>query len=349
MLHRFAPFPHRLAAHGRTLPRLLLLLALLLAAGAYGWHVLQRPLAFAPSVQGQRVTVEIPRGSSPAQMVAILQNAGVQAPTWPTWLWLRLHARQLKAGYYQIPAGASIANIAKKLREGEQTLLSITIPEGWSLRQVRARIDGLPWLRHDSAALSDAELAQKIGLAAGLPLEGQLAPDTYRYAPATSDIVFYRQAAAQMQKNLAAAWAQRSPSAQVRNPQEALILASIVEKETGHSADRAQIAGVFNNRLALGMALQTDPTVIYGMGAAYRGNIRKVDLQTDTPYNTYTRAGLPPGPIAMPGKAALFAAVQPAPTKALYFVAKGDGSGQSQFSEDLAAHNRAVREHILKP
>jgi UPF0755 protein len=315
---------------------------------AYAWWQLLRPVPFAPSVQGQRVTVEIPRGSSPSDMVAILQNAGVQAPSLVTWLWLRLHGRQLKAGYYQIPRGASIASITKKLREGEQTLLSITIPEGWNLRQVRARVDALPWLRHDTATLSDGELAQKIGLPPGLPLEGQLAPDTYRYAPNTSDTIFYAQAAAQMQKNLASAWAQRSPSAQARSPQEALILASIVEKETGHSADRAQIAGVFNNRLRIGMALQTDPTVIYGMGAAYRGNIRKVDLQTDTPYNTYTRHGLPPGPIAMPGKAALLAAVQPAQTPALYFVAKGDGSGQSQFSSSLQEHNRAVREHILK-
>lgn len=348
MRHRLAPFPHSHPAHGRVLPRLLVLLAMLLAFGAYGWYVLQQPLVFAPSVQGPRLTVEIPRGSSPAQMVTILQNAGVQAPTWATWFWLRVHARQLKAGYYQIPRGASIAAIVKKLREGEQTLLSLTIPEGWNLRQVRARINALPWLRHDTAGWSDEQLAQKIGLPSGLPLEGQLAPDTYRYAPSTSDVVFYTQAAAQMQKNLAAAWAQRSPSAQVHSPQEALILASIVEKETGHSADRAQIAGVFHNRLRLGMPLQTDPTVIYGMGAAYHGNIRKVDLQTDTPYNTYTRNGLPPGPIAMPGQAALLAAVQPAQTQALYFVAKGDGSGQSQFSNSLDEHNRAVREHILK-
>ena len=352
MLHRPSPFPHNCSAHGRALPRLLVLLALLLvlllALGAYAWRVLHQPVVFAPSVQGPRVTVEIPRGSSPARMVAILQEAGVQVPSLSTRLWLRLHVGQLKAGYYQIPRGASIEDMAKKLREGEQTLLSLTIPEGWNLRQVRARIDALPWLRHDTLGLSDSELAQKMGLPADLPLEGQFAPDTYRYAPASSDLVFYTQAAAQMQKNLAAAWAQRSPSAQVRSPQEALILASIVEKETGHGADRAQIAGVFNNRLRIGMALQTDPTVIYGMGAAYRGNIRKSDLQTDTPYNTYTRRGLPPGPIAMPGKAALWAAVQPAQTQALYFVAKGDGSGHSQFSNTLDEHNRAVRQHILK-
>lgn len=330
------------------MPRLLVLLALLVSAGAYGWYVLQQALSFAPSVQGQRVTIEIPRGSSPEQIVEILQNSGVQAPTGLTWFWLRLHTRQLKAGFYQIPRGANILSITKTLREGQQTLLSLTIPEGWNLRQVRARINALPWLRHDTADLSDSALAQKIGLPPGLPLEGQLAPDTYRYAPATSDVVFYTQAAAQMQKNLAAAWAGRSPSTQVRSPQEALILASIVEKETGHSADRAQIAGVFHNRLRIGMPLQTDPTVIYGMGAAYQGNIRKVDLQTDTPYNTYTRNGLPPGPIAMPGKAALLAAVQPAQTSALYFVAKGDGSGHSQFSNTLEEHNRAVRTHILK-
>ena len=348
MLQRPTSFPHSFSAHGRVLPWMLALGLLLAMAAGYLLYLVHQPLAFAPQVQGARVTVEIARGSSPGQMVAVLQAAGVQAPTLATRLWLRLHGRQLKAGFYQIPRGASIEAITKKLREGQQTLLALTIPEGWNLRQVRARIDALPWLRHDTVALSDAELAAKLGLPPGLPLEGQLAPDTYRYAPGSSDVVFYRQAHLQLQKNLAAAWSQRSASTQLRSPQEALILASIVEKETGHGVDRAQIAGVFNNRLRIGMALQTDPTVIYGMGAAYRGNIRKADLQTDTPYNTYTRNGLPPGPIAMPGKAALLAALRPAQTPALYFVAKGDGSGQSQFSSSLQEHNRAVREHILK-
>ena len=151
-----------------------------------------------------------------------------------------------------------------------------------------------------------------------------------------------------MQKHLQAAWAERAPGLPYRNPYEALIMASIVEKETGRDADRNLVAAVFVNRLKKGMRLQTDPTVIYGLGEKFDGNLRKIDLQTDTPYNTYTRNGLPPGPIAMPGQAALLAAVQPAQTKALYFVAKGDGSGHSQFSKTLDEHNRAVREQILK-
>jgi UPF0755 protein len=170
--------------------------------------------------------------------------------------------------------------------------------------------------------------------------EGRFFPDTYTYAKGSSDLALLRRAMRAMDKKLDAAWALRAPDAAVKTPDEALILASIVEKETGKPVDRPMIAGVFNNRLRSGMLLQTDPTVIYGLGESFDGNLRKKDLQADTPWNTYTRAGLPPTPIAMPGKAALLAAVQPAPTKALYFVARGDGT--SQFSSTLEEHNRAV-------
>ena len=178
----------------------------------------------------------------------------------------------------------------------------------------------------------------------GIHPEGRFFPDTYTYAKGSSDMAVLKRAAKAMDKRLDAAWALRNPDTPLKSPEQALTLASIVEKETGKPSDRGQIAGVFSNRLRVGMLLQTDPTVIYGMGDRFDGNIRKRDLQTDTPYNTYTRPGLPPTPIAMPGKAALLAAVQPAPTKALYFVARGDGT--SQFSATLDEHNRAVNKYI---
>jgi UPF0755 protein len=173
--------------------------------------------------------------------------------------------------------------------------------------------------------------------------EGRFFPDTYTYARGSSDVAVLKRALRAMDRRLAEAWAQRSPDAAVKNPEEALILASIVEKETGKAVDRPLVAAVFSNRLRVGMPLQTDPTVIYGLGAAFDGNLRKKDLQNDTPWNSYTRAGLPPTPIAMPGKASLLAAVQPAPSKALYFVARGDGS--SHFSSNLGEHNRAVNKY----
>ena len=173
-----------------------------------------------------------------------------------------------------------------------------------------------------------------------LPAEGQFYPDTYAYAKGNTDMAVMKRAHRAMQRHLEEAWEQRASDSPLKSPQELLILASIIEKETGHEGDRPLVAGVFVNRLKVGMPLQTDPTVIYGMGDAFDGNLRKVDLRTDTPYNTYMRGGLPPTPIAMPGKAALLAAGRPGPTKALYFVAQGDG--RSAFSDTLADHNRAV-------
>jgi UPF0755 protein len=184
---------------------------------------------------------------------------------------------------------------------------------------------------------------EKIGKP-GVHPEGRFFPDTYSYAKGSSDLAVLKRAARAMDKRLEAAWALRQPDTPLKSPDQALILASIVEKETGKPGDRPTIGGVFTNRLRIGMLLQTDPTVIYGMGSAFDGNLRKRDLLTDTPYNTYTRGGLPPTPIAMPGRAALLAAVQPAKTDALYFVARGDGS--SQFSATLEEHNRAVNKYI---
>jgi len=221
---------------------------------------------------------------------------------------------------------------------GDETLRALTLVEGWNFRQVRAAL-ATAELKPDSAALGEAALMERLGRT-GVAAEGRFFPDTYTYAKGASDLTVLRRALHAMDRQLAAAWEQRAADTPLKTPDEALVLASIVEKETGREADRALVAGVFTNRLRASMLLQTDPTVIYGLGERFDGNLRKRDLQTDTPYNTYTRTGLPPTPISMPGKASLLAAVQPERTKALYFVARGDGS--SHFSSSLDEHNRAV-------
>ena len=230
----------------------------------------------------------------------------------------------------------------QKLARGEEALRALTLVEGWNWRQVRQALAREDQLRHDTAALTDEALMAQLGRP-GVAPEGRFFPDTYTYAKGTSDMALLRRALHAMDRRLEAAWALRSPDTPLRTPDDALILASIVEKETGRASDRGQIAGVFVNRLRVGMLLQTDPTVIYGLGEKFDGNLRRRDLQTDTPWNTYTRAGLPPTPIAMPGKASLIAAVQPEATRALYFVAKGDGT--SHFSPSLEEHNRAVNRY----
>jgi UPF0755 protein len=228
------------------------------------------------------------------------------------------------------------------LVRGEESLRTVTIVEGWNWRQVRQALAKAEHLKTDSRALSDAALMAQLGRP-GVAPEGRFYPDTYSYAKGASDLAVLQRAMKAMDKQLQHAWDARQPGAALQSPEQALILASIVEKETGKAQDRAQISGVFNNRLRIGMRLQTDPTVIYGLGEAFEGDLRRVHLTTDNPWNTYTRGGLPPTPIAMPGKAALLAAVQPAKTPALYFVAKGDGS--SHFSATLDEHNRAVNRY----
>ncbi len=252
-------------------------------------------------------------------------------------------AGKIKAGSYELMAGDTPQILLAKLFEGKQSLRSVTVVEGWNIRQVRDAVAKAEFLKPSTQAMSDAQLMAALGKP-GVHPEGRFYPDTYSYAKGSSDLAVLQLAARAMDKQLATAWDARSSELLLKNPDQALILASIIEKETGASADRPEIGGVFNNRLRIGMRLQTDPTVIYGMGEAYKGKIYKSSLETDTPYNTYTRSGLPPTPIAMPGKAALLAATQPASTKALYFVARGDGS--SEFSATLDAHNRAVNKYI---
>jgi len=228
------------------------------------------------------------------------------------------------------------------IQRGEASQAMRQFIEGWNWREVRAALAAQPMLKNESASMSDTEILQAIG-AGEDHIEGLLFPDTYFYAPHTSDLSVLRRAYRRQHEKLMAAWETRAPGLPYRTTYEALIMPSIVEKETGVAFERPRIAGVFLNRLRLGMRLQTDPTVIYGLGERFDGNLRKVDLQRDTPYNTYTRAGLPPTPIAMPSEAAIQAALNPARTDALYFVARGDGT--HVFSSTLDAHNRAVNRY----
>ena len=249
---------------------------------------------------------------------------------------------KLKAGSYELKPGATPLRLLTQLVRGEFTQESLTVIEGWTFRQMRQAVAAQTALKHDAAALSDAELLAKISPDYSMP-EGLFFPDTYLFAKGSSDMLVYKQAHNLLLKRLNQAWERRDISVPYKTPYEALIMASIVEKETGRRADRNTIAGVFVNRLKIGMLLQTDPTVIYGMDDQYQGVIRKHDLTTDTPYNTYTRAGLPPTPIALPGAESIEAALHPAQTDALYFVAKGDGS--SHFSSSLGEHNQAVNQY----
>jgi UPF0755 protein len=232
--------------------------------------------------------------------------------------------------------------LLEKLVNGEQALRSVTLVEGWTFKQFRQAIDRLTDVRHDSRDMTSTGIMQSLGRAGQHP-EGRFFPDTYRYAKGSSDLGVLQSALRAMDAQLAQAWDARAPGSSLKSADELLTLASIVEKETGVAADRGNVAAVFNNRLRIGMRLQTDPTVIYGLGETFDGNLRKADLLRDTPYNTYTRAGLPPTPIAMPGRLSLQAAAMPPSSTALYFVAKGDGS--SQFSATLDEHNRAVNRY----
>jgi UPF0755 protein len=251
-------------------------------------------------------------------------------------------AGKIKAGSYELKPDTSPRRLLTQLVRGEFAQESITIVEGWTFRQMRAAVQAHQRLRHDTVKLSDEELMKKISTEYTKP-EGLFFPDTYLFAKGSSELAIYKQAHQAMLNHLKAAWETRDPSLPYKNPYEALTMASIIEKETGQKSERTMIAGVFVNRLRTGMMLQTDPAVIYGMGERFAGDIRKKDLQLDTPYNTYTRTGLPPTPIALPGIQSLSAALAPAKTQALYFVARGDGT--SQFSDNLNDHNRAVNQY----
>jgi UPF0755 protein len=327
--------------------RLLKALALLLAGivliiamlgAGFAWWV-HRPVTLA-----EPVSIVVPPRTTPLALAKKIEAAGVPLNPWLMLVWFRLTGAdaRLKAGAYEITSGQTPRDITASLLRGAQAQESVTLVEGWTFAQVREALGKSETLKPSIAQMSDAQIMTELGRAGQHP-EGRFFPDTYRFAKGSPDIAVLRLAMSAMDKKLDAAWGQRAADIPLKTKEEALVLASIVEKETGAARDRGKVGGVFNNRLRLGMRLQTDPTVIYGMGAKFDGNLRKADLTTDTPYNTYTRAGLPPTPISMPGEASLMAAVRPDATKAVYFVARGDGS--SEFSETLAAHNRAVNKY----
>lgn len=335
---------------GRALWRSLIVLVLLAVAGgvAYGWMDYQRfagtPLAVSP----QTPSVDVAKGSSLRDVVGQLREQHV---TESRPLYWRVLAEQLRvagrlhAGEYALTAGMTPRELLLNMAAGKVLQRNFTIVDGWNFRDLRQALARADRLKQDGAGLDDAALMAKIGVPGEMP-EGRFLPETYAYVKGDSDLDILRRAHAAMAKMLDTLWAQREKDVPLATPYDALILASIVEKETGRADERARIAGVFVRRLQEHMLLQTDPTVIYGMGESYTGNIHKSDLTTDTPYNTYTRAGLPPTPIAMAGKPAIEAALHPAAGSELYFVARGDGT--HVFSSSLDEHNRNVACFQLK-
>jgi len=325
---------------------LLLVAVLLAAAGAWFWHS-QGSFADTP-VTPDQPSVVIASGDGFSTVLGKLRQAGVDEGSDTQWQLLarRLDAAgKLKVGEYALEPALTPRELLQRMRQGRVVQHRVTIVEGWNIRQLRAALKRADPLVHTTDTLDDAALMKTLGFPGEHP-EGRFLPETYVYQRGDSDIDVLKRAHAAMEKELTAAWDSRADDLPLDSPYALLTLASIIEKETALPSERPQIAGVFARRLKIGMRLQTDPTVIYGIGSSYDGNIRKRDLTTDTPYNTYTRAGLTPTPIAMPGRDALHAAAQPAPGDALYFVAVGDGSGAHVFSANYTEHNAAVARYL---
>jgi len=321
---------------------LVAVLAAVAVAGAYHWAnspvdlaTPQLDVTVKPHSSLRSVTLQLNRGGVPVEpelFVIMTRLLGLQT--------------ELKSGNYEFKTGITPYDVLQKIARGDVNEYVATIIEGWTFHHMRAELDANTALKHDTAGMSDADLLTAIG-APEAPIgngEGLFFPDTYLFDKDTSDLDIYRRAYRLMKLRLDEAWAARAPNLPYKTPYDALTMASIIEKETGKASDRPMVSAVFANRLRVGMPLQTDPTVIYGLGDNYAGRLRKRDLQTDTPYNTYTRMGLPPTPIALPGVASLQAALNPAQTSALYFVSRGDGS--SIFSDTLDDHNKAVDKYI---
>ncbi len=317
------------------------LLLLTFAVLGYGWQQLHQS-----RVDAAPVVVDIPRGASFRSLTAQLQDADVIGHSLPFLVWGRISglAANVKAGEYEFTPGTTPAQALQQIVDGRVRLYSLTILEGWTLSRVLAVLRDRSELRHTLDEVDPQTLLSDLGLGEG-HAEGWFFPDTYVFARGTTDAEILRRANQRMQRELEQAWASRDVGLQIEDPYEALILASVIEKETGRADERAKVSQVFHRRLALGMRLQTDPTVIYGYGDDFDGRLTRRLLHADHPYNTYTRTGLPPTPIAMPGRAALQAAVQPADTEYLFFVARGDGS--SFFSRDYDTHRAAVRRYQL--
>ncbi|MFZ2235446.1 MAG: endolytic transglycosylase MltG [Dokdonella sp.] len=329
----------------------LLVIAAALAVAAVGlwvWQDIQRFSNAPLNVATADATFDVARGSHVRGIIHQLRRE--QVTSGPPFYW-RVLAREMQvdsklhAGEYELTPGITPRNLLRKMAAGEVRQHHFLIVDGWTFRQLRAALANDPGLKQTLTTRPDAEISSELGIEGDQP-EGWFLPETYAWIKGESDFDVLRRAHQAMRRTLDAQWAKRADELPLQTPYEALILASIIERETGIASERADIGGVFTRRLKLGMKLQTDPTVIYGIGASYDGNIRRRDLETDTPYNTYTRFGLPPTPIALPGKPAIEAALHPAPGDALYFVAIGDGSGRHIFSPNLAAHNRAVSDYL---
>ncbi|GAB2548605.1 endolytic transglycosylase MltG [Rhodanobacter koreensis] len=323
---------------------MLVLVALLALAGAliYGWNDFNRFSGSPLHVTAPGESIDIGRGTSFRNIVGELQQRKLSTANPLYWRLLaeQMHvAGRLHAGEYALEAGITPRQLLANMAAGKVLQRNFTIVDGWTFSELRQALAKADKLNHDSANLDDATIMQRIGAPGEAP-EGRFLPETYAYVKGDSDLDILKRAHADMVKTLTALWAGRDKDLPLATPYDALILASIVEKETGRADERARIAGVFVRRLESHMLLQTDPSVIYGMGASYAGNIHKSDLTTDTPYNTYTRPGLPPTPIALPGKPALVAALHPAAGTELYFVARGDGG--HVFASTLEEHNRNV-------
>ena len=322
-------------------------LAALGAIVAYGrfQHWLDAPLTIGETP----LEIDIPRGQPLSATARDLEARGVlEHPRW-----LQAYARltgadaRIKAGEYALPPGSTPRSVLALFESGAVVQRSVTIAEGWTFRDLRRTLEGQHYLENSLAGREDAEVMAALGEPGTHP-EGLFFPDTYRFSKGTSDLDILRQARERMRRELEAAWAARAADLPIDTPYEALVLASVVEKETALPSERPRIAGVFTERLRIGMRLQTDPTVIYGLGTEFDGNLRRADLERDGPYNTYTRAGLPPTPIALPGKDALRAAVNPEERGELYFVATGLPDGSHEFSRTLAEHNAAVQRYLVR-
>jgi UPF0755 protein len=322
----------------------LVAVTLVLAASfGFAWNSYKsKPLA----LPQKPTDFKISKGSGVRQLATSLNVKGINVS--PSWLWivsrLRGDSGALKAGTYRLTEPLTLEQLLDKVVAGEVLLSELRFIEGWTFAQMRKTVDQNADIKHDTKGLSDTEILKRIG-ATESKAEGLFFPSTYPFSPGASDLDIYQQSYTLMAKTLANAWQNRQANSPLKTPYDLLTLASIIEKETGRDADRDKVAAVFINRLRKGMMLQSDPTTIYGMGERFDGNIRRKDLQTDTPYNTYTRTGLTPTPISLPGKASLLAAVNPADISALFFVARGDGS--SEFTDNLNDHNRAVQKFQL--
>jgi UPF0755 protein len=325
-----------------------LVVVLLAAAIAVGYWWLQDQF-YAPGPSTDIVRIQVEQGESVRTVLTQLAKAGVVKQPRAIELYLRItrhnKAPRIQVGMYEIPAGSSPAQILELFDQGRVVLEQLTLVEGSRFADLRHLLDNHAAVTHTLQGKSDADVMAALGHPGEFP-EGRFFPDTYRFAAKTPDVEILGLAYAAMQRILDEAWQQRSSDLPFQTPYEALILASIIEKETGLPAERPKIAGAFVTRLRKGMRLQTDPAVIYGLGASYDGSIRTKDLTTDTPYNTYTRAGLPPTPIAMPGRESVFAAVKPQETGEIYFVATGTGDGGHHFSKTLEEHNAAVKSYL---